>query len=224
MLLMAMGIVAIVIRANHQKLRHKDVQLLARDELFAKLSANVNDIFMMVDLQTKKVEYVSPNISRILGIPAETVLKNRFVFLDAESNGNGRVQMDVIAQMKKETVSSGNGTRNIFIRRARNRLPFFHIVAFCSDIQGERKCIIELSDRTVERQKNQALRTAIHAAENASRAKSAFLEQHVPRISERPRTPSSAFRRLASANTNDPKKMRINSQKILKLPAAICFR
>ncbi len=37
MLLMAMGIVAIVIRANHQKLRHKDVQLLARDELFAKL-------------------------------------------------------------------------------------------------------------------------------------------------------------------------------------------
>lgn len=74
---------------------------------------------MMVDLQTKKVEYVSPNVQRILGIPAETVLKNRFVFLDAESNGNGRIQMDVIAQMKNG--EQREWTRNIFIRRARNR-------------------------------------------------------------------------------------------------------
>ena len=211
MLLMAMGIVAIVIRANHQKLRHKDVQLLARDELFAKLSANVNDIFMMVDLQTKKVEYVSPNVQRILGIPAETVLKNRFVFLDAESNGNGRIQMDVIAQMKNGEQREWDKE---YIHQESKEPRFFHIVAFCSDIQGERKCIIELSDRTVERQKNQALRTAIHAAENASRAKSAFLSN----MSHDIRTPMNAiigFSRLASASTNDPKKMQDYLSKIL---------
>ena len=209
-LLLAMSIIVMVIRDNRQKLRHKDVQLLARDELFAKLSANVNDIFLMLDLRTKNMEYVSPNVQRILGISAAAVQKDMNALIEAESNENNRIQIDAIMKMK-------NGEQlewdREYIHQESKEPRFFHVVAFSSDIQGERKCIIELSDRTADRQKNQALRTAIHAAENASRAKSAFLSN----MSHDIRTPMNAiigFSRLASANINDPKKMQDYLSKI----------
>ena len=103
-----------VIRDNRQKLRHKDVQLLARDELFAKLSANVNDIFLMLDLRTKNMEYVSPNVQKILGISAAAVQKDMNALIEAESNENNRIQIDAIVKMK-------NGEQSISIRKARNR-------------------------------------------------------------------------------------------------------
>lgn len=74
MLMMGIGIclflvvITWIIRENRLKLRQKDSALLARDELFSRLSDNVDDIFLMLDIRTKKVEYISPNIQKILGI------------------------------------------------------------------------------------------------------------------------------------------------------------
>ena len=47
----------------------KNTEILYRDELFQKLSLNVDDVFLMLDAETSKVDYVSPNIERLLGIP-----------------------------------------------------------------------------------------------------------------------------------------------------------
>ncbi len=38
-----------------------------------KLSLNVDDVFMMVDAKAARVDYVSPNIERLLGIPEQKV-------------------------------------------------------------------------------------------------------------------------------------------------------
>lgn len=65
-----------MIQQNRQKLRRKDNELLARDELFSKLSINVDDVFLMVDAKNFCVEYVSPNIEKLVGISEQSVLRN----------------------------------------------------------------------------------------------------------------------------------------------------
>ena len=57
---LAVMLLLLVIQQNRQKLRRKDNELLARDELFSKLSINVDDVFLMMDANDLHVEYVSP--------------------------------------------------------------------------------------------------------------------------------------------------------------------
>ena len=66
--MLAVAALLLVVQSNRQKLRKKDQQLLAREELFSNLSRNVDDVFLMIDTETRKVEYVSPNVQRILGL------------------------------------------------------------------------------------------------------------------------------------------------------------
>ena len=53
---LALTILMFVIQQNRQKLKRKDNELLARDELFAKLSINVDDVFLMGDAKKLCVE------------------------------------------------------------------------------------------------------------------------------------------------------------------------
>ena len=71
---LAMSILMLVVQRNRQQLRRKDNELLARDELFSKLSMNVDDVFLMMDAKNLRVEYVSPNIEKLVGIPEQSVL------------------------------------------------------------------------------------------------------------------------------------------------------
>lgn len=64
---------ALVHRKSSVKLRRKDMEILYRDELFMKLSMNVDDVFLMLDAQTNRADYVSPNAEKLLGITAEQI-------------------------------------------------------------------------------------------------------------------------------------------------------
>ena len=66
---LAVLVILLIVRRSHAALRQKNTKLLYRDELFQKLSLNVDDVFLMLDAETSKVDYVSPNIERLLGIP-----------------------------------------------------------------------------------------------------------------------------------------------------------
>lgn len=50
--ILAVTILLLVVKNNRQKLRKKDQQLLAREELFSNLSRNVDDVFLMIDTGT----------------------------------------------------------------------------------------------------------------------------------------------------------------------------
>lgn len=43
---------------------------------FKNYSMNVDDIFLMIDAKTSKVDYVSPNVEKLLGITVEEVQKD----------------------------------------------------------------------------------------------------------------------------------------------------
>lgn len=74
----SLGILLIlyIIQQNRQKLKKKDREILFRDELFTKLSVNVDDIFLMLDADTFRVEYLSPNIDKLVGVPMEVAREN----------------------------------------------------------------------------------------------------------------------------------------------------
>ena len=88
------------------------------------------------------------------------------------------------------------------------------MTALCRDIQGKKKYIIVMSDRTKERKINQDLQDAVQAAQSANRAKSTFLSN----MSHDIRTPMNAiigFATLAVANVENPDKVREYLAKIL---------
>ena len=68
--------ISLIIQKNRTNLRRKDTEILYRDELFQKLSMNVDDVFLMLDAKTYQADYVSPNAEKLLGITAEQIRKD----------------------------------------------------------------------------------------------------------------------------------------------------
>ena len=91
---------------------------------------------------------------------------------------------------------------------------WFHNIAMCCEINGKKKFILVMSDRTADWKMNQALSEAVRAAETANRAKSTFLSN----MSHDIRTPMNAiigFTTLAVSNIDDQKRVRDYLDKIL---------
>ena len=62
-----------------------------------------------------------------------------------------------------------------YVHQKTGERRWFHSVAMGSEVNGDKKYILVMSDRTADKKMNQALSDAVHAAENANQAKSTFL-------------------------------------------------
>ena len=167
----AMLVILLIVRRSHVILRRKNTEISYRDELFQKLSMNVDDVFLMLDAKTYKVDYVSPNIERLLGIPWKEVRQDVFVLdklypKDAPEHGKNFL----------EGLLSGNQCEWDFeyehLETKERR--WFHNIAMGSEVEGRAKCILVMSDRTADKQVNQALSDAVAAAETANQRWSIF--------------------------------------------------
>ena len=62
-----------------------------------------------------------------------------------------------------------------FIHQETGEPHYIHVTGFINDVQGAKKCIVDLSDRTGEHQTTLAVEAALEVAEKASQAKTDFL-------------------------------------------------
>ena len=201
---LALLIILLVVRRSHATLRQKNTKLLYRDELFKKLSLNVDDIFLMLDAETAKVDYVSPNVERLLGIPWREVQQDVRVLdklhpKDSPERGKNRVEGLRSGQQREWDVE--------YEHAETKERRWFHNVAMGSEVEGRTKYIFVMSDRTADKQVNQALSDAVAAAETANRAKSTFLSN----MSHDIRTPMNAiigFTTLAISNLDDKERVK----------------
>ena len=183
---LAVMLLMLVIQQNRQKLKRKDNELLARDELFSKLSINVDDVFLMVDANDLRVEYVSPNIEKLVGIPKQKVLQDVH---EIEHLIRAEESVHILDQLSTILPGEQREWDREYTHQKTGEELWFRVVVFCTDIQGEKKYILDLSDRTKDKKINQRLEDAVHTAENASRAKTTFLNN----MSHDIRTPMNAI-------------------------------
>ena len=203
--------ISLIIQKNRTNLRRKDTEILYRDELFQKLSMNVDDVFLMLDAKTYQADYVSPNVEKLLGITVEQIHKDICILgklysekqEDPEKNYLEEIQVQEQREWDFEYVHLKTGEKR-----------WFHNIAMGSEVNGKKKYILVMSDRTSDRKMNQALSEAVRAAETANKAKSTFLSN----MSHDIRTPMNAiigFTTLAVSNIDDKKRVRDYLGKIL---------
>ena len=195
----AVLVILLIVRKSHVTLRRKNTEISYRDELFQKLSMNVDDVFLMLDAKTSKVDYVSPNIERLLGIPWKEVRQDVFVLdklhpKNAPEHGKNFLEGLLSGEEREWDFE--------YEHLETKERRWFHNIAMCSEVEGRTKYILVMSDRTADKQVNQALSNAVAAAETANRAKSTFLSN----MSHDIRTPMNAiigFTTLAISNIDD---------------------
>ena len=204
----AVFIIELILQKSRISLKRRDIEILYKDELFQKLSMNVDDVFLMLDAKTYQADYVSPNVEKLLGITVEQIQKDigvlgKLHFEDPKKNYLKEIQVNEQQEWDFEYVHQKTGEHR-----------WFHNVAMGSEVNGKKKYILVMSDRTVDKKMNQALYEAVRAAETANRAKSTFLSN----MSHDIRTPMNAvigFTTLAVSNIDNKEKVRDYLGKIL---------
>ena len=198
----------LIIQKGKLNLRKKDTEILYRDELFQKLSLNVDDVFLMLDAKTYQADYVSPNAERLLGITEAEIRRDVCVLgkLHPEKSEKNYLEGIQVHEQRDWDFE--------YIHQQTGELRWFHTVAMGSEIIGKKKYILVMSDRSADRKMNQALAEAVHVAETASKAKSTFLSN----MSHDIRTPMNAiigFTTLALSNIDNTQRVRDYLGKIL---------
>ena len=198
----------LIIQKGKLNLRKKDTEILYRDELFQKLSLNVDDVFLMLDAKTYQADYVSPNAERLLGITEAEIRRDVHVLGKLHPKDAGKNYLEGIQVHEQQDWDFE------YIHQHTGESRWFHTVAMGSEISGKKKYILVMSDRSADRKMNQALAEAVHVAETASKAKSTFLSN----MSHDIRTPMNAiigFTTLALSNIDDTQRVRDYLGKIL---------
>ena len=210
-LCIAAFLISLIIQKNRRSLRKKDVEILYRDELFQKLSMNVDDVFLMLDAKTYKADYISPNVEKLLGFTVEQIQKDIRILAKLHPWDSEDPKKNYLEGIRTSEQQEWDFE---YVHQKTGEQRWFHIVAMGSEVNRKKKYILVMSDRTSDRKMNQALSEAVHAAETANRAKSTFLSN----MSHDIRTPMNAiigFTTLAVSNIDDKKKVQDYLGKIL---------
>ena len=203
--------ISLVIQKSRINLKKKDTEILYRDELFQKLSMNVDDVFLMLDAKTYHADYVSPNVENLLGITVEQIRKDISILGKLHTAEQGEPEKNYLEEIQ---VNEQREWDFEYVHLKTGEKRRFHNIAMGSEVNGKKKYIMVMSDRTADWKMNQALSEAVRAAETANRAKSTFLSN----MSHDIRTPMNAnigFTKLAVSNIDDKKRVRDYLGKIL---------
>jgi len=200
---------------DQQKWAEKNQEMQYQEQMFGMfatfLSDNVDDIYIMLDADGRKAEFVSANVERILGIPWQAVMDDmkqlgRATYITGEEIN----REDLVAlkpgmsfeQMETERINRKTGEHKWFCESV-----------YCVLVQGIKKIVIYISDRTKEKQIQNTLTDALNIAQTANKAKSSFLSS----VSHDIRTPMNAiigFIPLLQEEADNPEHVREYTQKI----------
>ncbi len=209
-LLLGAAMTAMFFLRSYRQSRKSRMELQYRERMFDVLSNSVDDIFIMLNSEDQHVDYISPNIERLLGLSVGEVREN-IKTLEKCAIGH-----DIIISKEELDGIALNGNRDWeyeYMHQTTGERRFYRMTAYRMSIQDVMKYIVVLSDRTLEKRMNQQLQEALTAARSANEAKSNFLSN----MSHDIRTPMNAivgFSVLLEKDADDADKVREYTRKI----------
>lgn len=181
-------------------------------EMFATfLSDNIDDVYMMLNAEGEKAEFVSPNIERVLGIPWQVIMDDVEQIGQAKYITGREIGKEGLAALKPGMSLEPMETERIHLKTGERK--WFRETVYCVLVQGIKKNVVYISDRTKERQVQNTLTEALNMAQTANKAKSTFLSS----VSHDIRTPMNAimgFIPLLQVEADKPEHVREYTQKI----------
>lgn len=139
--------------------------------MFSILSEHIDDVFLMLNSGSYAVEYVTPNVKRVLGISPDDVEA------DIKSLGKATyIDGKTVSYAELGLMESGQSIllESERMHRKTGEKRWFYETVYRVGYGQSDKFIVVLSDRTKDRQSKFALETALNAANAANKAKSTF--------------------------------------------------
>lgn len=186
---------------NQRELREKEKEIEYNKQQFdifsTYLANNTDNVYMMMNIKEHRAEYVSPNVERVLGVSAEEILENAEALGRPGYHDGRKINFEDL-----ERLEPGNSITDLMSERIHEKTGehrWFRESVYSTMLQGERKIIVYLADRTSEREIQDTLTQALDIAQVANKAKSAFLGN----VSHDIRTPMNAITGLVSLIENE---------------------
>ncbi|MGN0703407.1 MAG: ATP-binding protein [Lentihominibacter sp.] len=194
-----------ILQHSRSKIKEKDEELRYRQQMFNMLVNNTSEIFVMISASDDySVEYISPNMEKLLGIP-EDELYSDIHRLNQEIPGYDwdelRKELDRLPL--NETLHQSHQRLN----EKTGEVRWYNETLYYLTIDGQEKLLLVMTDQTEERKRRSQLEQALDLARSATQAKSDFLAN----MSHDIRTPMNAvigFAGLLERNADNPSKVR----------------
>ena len=204
------GVFGFTVRRYRKNVKKQETEVNYRERLFSLLADSTNDVFLMLSIDNFSVEYVSPNVERVLGITQERVKGDLLSLGGANYVSVGRVTYDMLAQIEpgmdmifeSERVHQKSGEHKWFVE-----------TVYRATIDDANRYIVTISDRTQEHKSEKTLREALEIAKTANESKSTFLSN----MSHDIRTPMNAIVGLVTLlqrDSHNPEKVQEHTRKI----------
>lgn len=196
-------------KQSQEQIKEKEGDVQYREQLFSILANNTNDVFLMFTPDNYEVEYISPNIERVLGISQEEIKENIRV-LERDSSDNKIEEFNAIKKLETDKSIVHEGER---IHKRSGKIRWFVETIYKTSVNCSERFVVVLSDRTDERRSRQALNDALEIAKTANESKSIFLSN----MSHDIRTPMNAivgFSSLLQRDAKNPEKVQAYTKKI----------
>lgn len=190
-ILVLCAVFALLIWNTHKDIVTRDQKIAYQTEQFnvftTYLSCSTDDMYIMQDQETGEVDYISPNVERVLGVKAEELIEYlRKSDMDADPEGAEKSYEQLKALKPGEAASPRYAER---INPRTGERKYFLESDYCASVQGRSKLVCYISDRTKEQKSKNDLSQALKMAQAANEAKSAFLGS----VSHDIRTPMNAI-------------------------------
>lgn len=200
---------------DEQRWAKKDLEMQYQEQMFGMfatiLSDNIDDIYMMLDADGEKAEFVSSNIERVLGVSWQAVMDDVRAIGRADYITGNEIDKKELAALEPGMSLEHMETERIHQTSGEHK--WFRESVYCVLVQGVKRIVVYISDRTKEKQIQNTLSEALNIAQTANKAKSAFLGS----VSHDIRTPMNAiigFIPLLQEEADNPEHVREYTQKI----------
>ncbi len=191
-----MGALVVYLIANQKSIiDEKNTKIMSLRQMFDILVENTDNVFIMFSKETLKIEYISSNVAKTLGIVDEEYIESLSKITDLVIDGEAVVTQELLEQVKE---GKNSRTPVGYIHERTGEMRWYSRGLYCT-AQCDDKCVLTLCDRTKERENNMHIQDALDLAKSANKAKSGFLSN----VSHDIRTPMNAIIGLTTLIQND---------------------